>query len=139
MNIRPLRDNVVIRRLEYKHDFLYVAGQKLSKGAVIAVGPGRRMRQKTRFQKFPGKDEGSIFFEDGDERVQNGTPLIRPMRVKVGDIVEFGHRGLQEVEADGEILIVCGEQSCYGKTDASQAKGMFGQQSAGFDPRHAVV
>ena len=133
MNIRPLRDNVVIRRLDYKHDFLYVAGQKLSKGVIVATGPGRRMRRKSRFDKFPGKEEGSIWFEDGEE-----TGVIRPMRVKIGDVGEFGHRGITEVDVAGQTLLVLGEQSCYGLTDASQAQALFGQQSAGFDPRHAV-
>lgn len=125
--LHPLRDNIVIKRLEYEHEFLYVAGQKLNKGIIVAVGPGRRMRKKTRFDKLPGKEDGSIWFEDGGE-----TGVVRPIRVRLYDIVEFGQRGTTEFYVDGEEFVLLGEQSLYGKTNASQSKGLMGLQSAGF-------
>lgn len=132
--IKPLRDFVAVKRLEYQHEVLFVAGQKLDKGEVVAVGPGRRMRRRVPFHKFSGKEEGAVFVEDGAERVDdNGKPLIRPMRVKVGDIVEFGFRGQVDLEVDREKFVIIPEQSIYGKTTRAQNVGLFGKKSAGFD------
>ena len=117
--LRPLRDFVCIKPIPYKHSFLYVAGILLRKGEVIAVGPGRRMRRKLPYRKNPERVDEVTWFEDGQE-----TGLIRPMRVKVGDCVEFGWRSGTEFELDGETYLMIPEQSCYWKTDARADEGI---------------
>ena len=134
--IRPLRDNVCVKRFEYEHPTLYVAGVRLNKGVVVAVGPGRRIRRKTRFDLMADgvNTTRSLWFEDGEE-----TGQVRPMRVKVGDVVEFSHtvgsRTGKAFELDGEELLMMGEQSIIGKTNDSRAEALLWSQSAGFD-RH---
>lgn len=130
--IRPLRDNVVVQRFDFEHPTLEVVGVKINKGVVVAVGPGRRMRRKTRFDLMQdGRNtQRSLWFEDGDE-----TGKIRPMRVKPGDCVEFSFRAGTEFELDGEKLLMMGEQSIMGKSNDSKYEAMLWQQSAGYD-RH---
>lgn len=130
--VRPLRDRLLVSRIEYKHPTLYVAGVTLQKGVVVAAGPGRRIRRKVRFDKAAGhmSSQGAIFFEDGEE-----TGKVRPMRVKVGDIVEFSFRGQVEWDFNGIPLIWIGEQSCYYTTNDSQSEALLWQESAGYD-RH---
>lgn len=130
--IHPLRDRVVVKRFEYQHPVLYVAGVTLHKGVVLAVGPGRKIRRKVYFNQGIDNRVGprSIAFEDGDE-----TGQIRPMRVKVGDVVEFSFRGGIDFELDGEALLMIWEQSIYGVTNDSKSEAMLWQQSAGYD-RH---
>lgn len=108
MNLRPLRDRVLIRPFEYNHPLLYVAGITLHKGEILAVGPGRRMRRKVPFRKMPGVEAGAVWVEDGEE-----TGKVRPMRVKVGDIVEYSFRGIFEFRFEGEKYVMVPEQSIY--------------------------
>jgi co-chaperonin GroES (HSP10) len=126
MTIKPLRDRVLVQRLEYKHPTLAVVGVVIHKGVVVAVGNGRRLRRKTKFEGMPGRPP--MWFEDGDE-----TGKVRPMRVKPGDIVEFSPRGQVEFELMGEPYVMIWEQSIYGTTNDSQSEAMLFQQSAGFD------
>ena len=126
MNIKPLRDRVLVQRLEYKHPTLAVVGVMLHKGIVVAVGNGRRLRRKTRFDGMPGRPP--TYFEDGEE-----TGKVRPMRVKVGDVVEFSPRGQIEFELMGEKYVMIWEQAIYGTTNDSQHEAMLFQQSAGYD------
>lgn len=130
--VHPLRDRLLVKKLEYQHPLLYVAGVDLTKGLVIAAGPGRRQRRKVRFDKAMGhlSTAGALYFEDGDE-----TGKMHPMRVKVGDYVEFSPRGSIEWDFEGELLLWVWEKSCYGTTNDSQSEAMLWQQPAGYD-RH---
>lgn len=87
MNIRPLHDRVVIKRLE---DEKMSAGgivipdsasEKPIKGEVLAVGNGKKL-------------------DSGD---------TQPMDVKVGDKVLFGKYSGTEVKLDGDELVVMRE------------------------------
>ena len=87
MNIRPLHDRVIIRRMEEEKtspggivipDY---ATEKPVKGEVVAVGNGK-------------------ILESGD---------VRPLDVKVGDIILFGKYSGTEVSVDGEELLVMRE------------------------------
>ena len=84
MQIRPLHDRVIIKRLaaETTTSFGIVipdsAGEKPDQGEVIAVGPGKR------------DEAGRIIALD----------------VKVGDRVLFGKYSGQTVKVDGEELLV---------------------------------
>lgn len=126
--IKPLRDRVLIKPFEYQHPLLFVAGMKLNRGEVIAVGPGRRMQRLVPFRKMPGSTAGAVWVEDGAE-----TGKVRPMRVKVGDVVEYSFRGTFEFRYEGEKYVMVPEQSIYG-IDPTGSKHV-----AVFEPRSAPV
>ena len=87
MNIRPLHDRVIIRRMEEEKTspggivIPDSATEKPVKGEVVAVGNGK-------------------ILERGD---------VRPLDVKVGDIILFGKYSGTEVSVDGEELLVMRE------------------------------
>lgn len=131
-NVKPLRDRVLVKRFEFEHPQLIVVGVQLQKGLVVATGPGRRIRRLVRFDKDIGhmNTARSLYFEDGDE-----TGKVRPMRVHVGDIVEFSPRNQIEWEYGGETYVWVWEQAIYGTTNDSRHEALLWQQSAGHD-RH---
>jgi co-chaperonin GroES (HSP10) len=122
--VKPLRDLVCVKLIEYKHSFLFVAGIQLRKGYVVAVGPGRRMRRKIAYRRNPERSDEVTWFEDGQE-----TGKIRPKRVAVGDVVEFGWRTGTEFILDGEKLLMIPEQSIYGLTTADADVGLLEPRS----------
>jgi co-chaperonin GroES (HSP10) len=130
MRVKPLGDRVLVKRMDYVHPTLAVVGVTLQKGLVVAVGPGRRRKRKVRFDNQMGhmNTSSSLYFEDGDE-----TGEIRPMRVKVGDYVEFSPRNQIEWEFEGEKYVWIKEQACYGTTNDSKAEALLWQQPAGYD------
>lgn len=123
--LRPLRDRVFVSKLEYKHPILAVVGITIEKGLVIATGPGRRMRRKTRFDGPQGK---CLWFEDGDE-----TGKIRPMKVFVGQCIEFSPRGGIDFEVDGVPLLCVWEQSIYGVSSDSASDALLWSKPGGYD------
>ena len=90
MQIRPLHDRVIVKRLEAERTTGIVipdtAGEKPDQGEVIAVGPGKR-------------DEAG---------------KLLPMDVKVGDRVLFGKYAGQTVKVNGEELLVMREEDIMG-------------------------
>ena len=87
MNIRPLHDRVIIRRMEEEKTspggivIPDSATEKPIKGVVVAIGKGK-------------------ILENGD---------VRPLDVKVGDTILFGKYSGTEVSVDGEELLVMRE------------------------------
>ena len=87
MNIRPLHDRVIIRRMEEEKTspggivIPDSATEKPVKGEVVDIGNGK-------------------ILESGD---------VRPLDVKVGDIILFGKYSGTEVSVDGEELLVMRE------------------------------
>jgi chaperonin GroES len=87
MNIRPLHDRVVVRRVEEEKTTSSgiiipdSATEKPSRGEVIAVGNGRK------------NDNGDVIAMD----------------VKVGDQILFGQYAGNEIKVDGETLLVMNE------------------------------
>ena len=87
MNIRPLQDRVIIRRMEEETTspggivIPDSATEKPIRGEVVAVGKG-------------------LALDNGD---------IRPLDLKVGDQVLFGKYSGTEVKLDGEELLVMKE------------------------------
>lgn len=88
MNIKPLQDRVVVRRVEEKKETASgillpgSAQEKENTGEVVAIGPGK------------ASDSGAII----------------AMTVKVGDKVMFGQYSGQEVKDDnGESLMIMRE------------------------------
>jgi co-chaperonin GroES (HSP10) len=137
MKLRPLRDRVIVKPLEYRHGLLFVAGVELRKGIVVACGPGRRLRRMIPWRipvdapHVPGNtvQPGQTFLvPDGPE-----TGKIRPMSVRVGQCVEYGFRDVFEFEFEGEKLIAIKEDNIYGLTDARQDSGILEPVSAAID------
>ena len=87
MNIRPLHDRVIVRRMEEEKTspggivIPDSATEKPVKGEVLAVGKGK-------------------ILESGE---------VRPLDVKVGDMILFGKYSGSEVNVDGEELLVMRE------------------------------
>ena len=92
MNIRPLHDRVIVKRLEEETTTAGgivlpgSAAEKPSQGIVLAVGSGKAL--------------------------DNGT--VRALEVKVGDKVLFGKYSGNEVKVDGDDLIVMREEDILG-------------------------
>jgi chaperonin GroES len=92
MNIRPLHDRVVVRRLEEESKSAGgivlpdSAAEKPSQGEVLAIGSGKIL------------DNGEV----------------RPLDVKVGDKVIFGQYGGSTVKVDGEELLILNESEIFG-------------------------
>lgn len=88
MNIRPLHDRVIVRRLEEERKSAGgivipdTAKEKPIQGEIVAVGKGK-------------------ILENGD---------IRPLDVKVGDKVLFGKYAGTEVKVGAEELLVMREE-----------------------------
>lgn len=87
MNLRPLHDRVIVRRMEEETTSaggIVIpdnAAEKPSRGEVLAAGNGKLI------------DSGEV----------------RPLAVKVGDKVLFGKYAGTEVKVDGEELLVMRE------------------------------
>ncbi len=92
MNVRPLHDRVVIRRMEEERTSVGgivipdSATEKPIQGEVIAIGRGK-------------------ILENGD---------VRPLDVKVGDRILFGKYSGTEVKLDGKDLLVMREDDIMG-------------------------
>lgn len=92
MNIRPLHDRVVIKRMEEERTSAGgivipdSATEKPVKGEVIAVGQGKRS-------------------ESGQ---------VQPLAVKVGDRVLFGKYAGTEVKMDGKDYLIMREEDLIG-------------------------
>ena len=92
MNIRPLQDRVVVRRLD--EETMSAGGivlpdsasEKPSQGEILAVGPGKVL-------------------DNGD---------VRAPDVAVGDKVIFGQYGGNTVKLDGEELLILQESEIFG-------------------------
>ncbi len=92
MNIRPLHDRVIVRRMEEERTSAGgivipdSATEKPAQGEVVAVGKGK-------------------ILENGD---------VRPLDVKIGDKVLFSKYGGTEVKVEGEELLVMREDDITG-------------------------
>ena len=92
MNIRPLHDRVIVRRLEEERKTAGgivipdTAKEKPIQGEVVAVGKGKVL-------------------ENGD---------VRPLDVKAGDKVLFGKYSGTEVKVGNEELLVMREEDIMG-------------------------
>ena len=92
MNIRPLQDRVIVKRMEEETTSAGgivlpdSATEKPIRGEVIAVGPGKTL--------------------DSGEK--------RPLEVSVGDTVLFGKYSGTEVKLDDEELLVMREEDIMG-------------------------
>jgi chaperonin GroES len=98
MNIRPLYDRIVVKRLEEKEQMqggLYIpdtAKEKPQEGEVVAVGKGKRL-------------------EDGK---------VIPLDVTVGDKILFGKYSGSDIKIDGEEYLIMREDEVLGILDTAQ-------------------
>ena len=96
MNIRPLHDRVVVKRMEEERTSAGgivipdSATEKPSRGEIIAVGNGKV------------SDNGEV----------------RALDVKVGDVVLFGKFAGTEVKVDGEEMLIMREDDIMGVIEA---------------------
>ena len=96
MNIRPLHDRVIVKRVEAERTTASgivipdSAGEKPDQGEVLAIGPGKR-----------------------DD---NGKQIA--LDVKVGDRVLFGKYAGQAVKVDGQEVLVMREEDIMGVLEA---------------------
>ena len=81
--LRPLHDRVIVKRLEE---------ERVSAGGIVI--PDSATEKQTR-GKVIAAGEGRIL-EDGK---------VRPMSLKVGEVVPFGKYAGQEIKIDGEELV----------------------------------
>ena len=92
MNIRPLQDRVVVRRMEEETTTsggIVLPGsatEKPAQGEVLAVGPGKRQ--------------------------ENGE--VQPVDVEVGDIIVFGKYSSNTVKIGDEELLILNESEIFG-------------------------
>jgi chaperonin GroES len=95
MNIKPLQDRAVVRRLEEERTTAGgivipdSAAEKPIRGEVVAVGKGKVL--------------------------ENGE--VRPMEVKVGDKVLFGKYAGTEIKIDGQEYVVMREDDIIAVLD----------------------
>ncbi len=102
MNIRPLYDRIVVKRIEEKEQIQGgiiipdTAKEKPQEGEVVAVGRGKRL--------------------------ENGT--LVPLDVKVGDRILFGKYSGNEIKVDGVEYLIMREDEVLGVIEgaAEQAK-----------------
>ena len=96
MNIRPLQDRVILKRMEEESTSAGgivipdSAAEKPSRGEIIAADKGKRL-------------------ESGD---------VVPLDVKVGDTVLFGKYSGTEVKVNGDDLLVMREEDIMGVIEA---------------------
>lgn len=90
--IRPLGDRLIVERLEGQEKTasgLYIpdsAKEKPQQGKVVAVGKGK-------------------ILEDGG---------VRPLDIKVGDVILFGKYSGQDVKINDQELVIMREDDVYG-------------------------
>ena len=100
MNVRPLHDRLVVRRIaegEQRHGGIIIpdsAKEKPQQGKVIAAGNGKANDAGTRM----------------------------PLDVKAGDLILFGKYSGQEIKLDGEEYIIMREDEVLGVVDGAGAK-----------------
>ena len=100
MNIRPLHDRIVVKRVEEqetKIGGLFIpdsAKEKPQQGEVVAVGTGKRL-------------------EDGK---------VVPPDVKAGDRILFGKYSGSEITIDGEELLIMREDEILGVLEGAPKK-----------------
>ena len=98
MNIRPLYDRIVVKRVETEaektHGGLYIpdsAKEKPQEGEVVAVGKGKRL-------------------EDGK---------VVPLDVQVSDRILFGKYSGSEIKLDGDEFLIMREDEVLGILEAA--------------------
>jgi chaperonin GroES len=88
MNLRPLHDRVIVKRLDQE--------TKTASGLIIPDAAAEK------------PDQGEVLAIGNGKVQENGS--VRPLEVKVGDRVLFGKYSGQAVKVNGEELLVMREE-----------------------------
>ena len=92
MNIRPLQDRVIVRRMEE---------ERMSAGGIVI--PDSATEKPV---------QGEVLAVGNGKKLDNGD--VRPLDVKVGDKVLFGKYSGTEVKIGGDDLLVMREEDIMG-------------------------
>lgn len=92
MNIRPLYDNVVVKRKEE---------EAVSAGGIVLPGSAKEQ-----------PNQGEIVAVGEGKLLDNGE--VRPLQVKVGDTVVFGQYSGNTIKVDGDELMIMRESEIFG-------------------------
>mgnify|MGYP003702760299 FL=1 len=92
MNIRPLQDRVIVRRMEE---------ERMSAGGIVI--PDSATEKPV---------QGEVLAVGNGKKLDNGD--VRPLDVKVGDKVLFGKYAGTEVKIGGDDLLVMREEDIMG-------------------------
>lgn len=92
MNIRPLYDNVVIKRQEE---------EAVSAGGIVLPGSAKER-----------PNQGEVVAVGEGKLLDNGD--VRALQLKVGDKVVFGQYSGNTIKVDGEEYIIMREQDVFG-------------------------
>jgi chaperonin GroES len=99
MKIRPLHDRIVIKRLE---------GEQKTKGGIIIPDTAKEK-----------PIEGRVVAVGNGKLLKDGK--LRPLEVKVGDVVLFGKYSGTEVKIDGEEHVLIREDDVLAITQPAGA------------------
>ncbi|MCC6557175.1 MAG: co-chaperone GroES [Polyangiaceae bacterium] len=99
MKIRPLQDRLVVKRLE---------GETKTKGGIIIPDTAKEK-----------PIEGRVVAVGNGKVLKDGT--VRPLEVKVGDVVLFGKYSGTEVKIDGEEHVLIREDDVLAVTQEAGA------------------
>ena len=100
MNIRPLYDRIVIKRIEEK---------EVVQGGIIIPDSAKEKPQ-----------EGEVFAVGQGKRLENGNVVA--LDVKVGDRILFGKYSGSEIKLDGEELVIIREDEVLGVIEDASKK-----------------
>jgi len=100
MKIRPLQDRIVLKRLE---------GESVTKGGIIIPDSAKEK-----------PIEGRVVAVGNGKVLKDGT--VRPVDLKVGDIVLFGKYSGNEVKLDGEDHVLLRESEIFAVTRSEGAE-----------------
>lgn len=92
MKIRPLYDNVVVKRKEQ---------EAVSAGGIVLPGSAKEQ-----------PNQGEVVAVGEGASLDNGE--VRALQVKVGDTVVFGNYSGNTIKVDGEELMIMRENEIFG-------------------------
>ena len=98
MKIRPLQDRIVVKRLE---------GESKTKGGIIIPDTAKEK-----------PIEGKVVAVGNGKVLKNGK--VRPLDVKVGDVVLFGKYSGTEIKLDGVEHVLIREDDVLAVTELTQ-------------------
>ncbi len=100
MNIRPLYDRIVVKRIEEKETV---------KGGIIIPDTAKEKPQ-----------EGEVLAVGQGKRLENGN--VAKLDVKVGDRVLFGKYSGNEITIDGQEVVIMREDEVLGILEGASSK-----------------
>ena len=106
MNVRPLQDRVILKRVE---------DQETVRGGIIIPDSAKEKPQ-----------EGEVVAAGTGKRLEDGTVL--PLEVKANDRVLFGKYSGTEIKLDGEEYLIVKEDEILGVIEVAASKKKKGKK-----------